>query len=333
MTKYDEFYIHRFLSYGRQMMREYTIKTIILLNILIAAIFFLIASTSAQDRAFLSTSIASSEATYLIQYEAGVSAKIQSLSIAFPADGVNEQVYVRNVLIENKPAKISHLSKDEERGRLFVYFGKDIQLRPGTQIELEVLGLRNPGAGHYDLLVSMYDQREIEVATIPVALVITPVNIIEVAGGAATLAKKPKPDITSVIAGAGLSGGGASGDVTLAVNNSSTQARVTGSCAEGSSIREIKIDGTVICEADDNSGGTVTSVTAAAPLASSGGTTPNITLPHVKILPNTIAVGENALANNHLNTDPSVAVGPGALQNNTTGSGNVAIGDRALTSN
>jgi len=58
-------------------------------------------------------------------------------------------------------------------------------------------------------------------------------------------------DITGVTAGAGLSGGGMSGSVTVSANTTYLQRRVTGTCAAGSSIRVINADGTVTCETDD----------------------------------------------------------------------------------
>src|SRR5437667_12462089 len=68
------------------------------------------------------------------------------------------------------------------------------------------------------------------------------------------------------------------------------QLRVTGTCAVGSAIRQINADGTVVCENAGSSG--VTDVTASAPLVSSGGTTPNLSLPGVIITDN--ANGNNA---------------------------------------
>ena len=65
-----------------------------------------------------------------------------------------------------------------------------------------------------------------------------------VAGGAG--------DITAVTAGTGLAGGGTSGSVTLSANTSYLQRLVSGSCDSGSAIRVITGDGTVTCEADDN---------------------------------------------------------------------------------
>jgi hypothetical protein len=59
-------------------------------------------------------------------------------------------------------------------------------------------------------------------------------------------------DIEGVTAGAGLTGGGTTGTVALAVDTTLIQARVTGTCSAGSSIRAIDAAGAVTCETDDD---------------------------------------------------------------------------------
>jgi len=74
----------------------------------------------------------------------------------------------------------------------------------------------------------------------------------DAAGSIWTCATPAAGDITAVYAGTGLSGGGASGDVTLSADTNYLQRRVSGTCAAGNAIRVVNADGTVTCEADDD---------------------------------------------------------------------------------
>jgi Chaperone of endosialidase len=81
-------------------------------------------------------------------------------------------------------------------------------------------------------------------------------------------------DITGVNAGAGLSGGGGSGSVTLSVDTSTIQSRVTGTCAAGSFTTGINADGSMTC-ASDNSDWNLTGNAGTTPASNFIGTTDN----------------------------------------------------------
>ena len=76
-------------------------------------------------------------------------------------------------------------------------------------------------------------------------------------------------DITAVTAGAGLTGGGTSGSVTLSADTTYLQKRVTQSCPAGTSIRVISASGAVTCEVDDVGSGVTNCQWINAPSTSS----------------------------------------------------------------
>lgn len=158
----------------------------------------------------------------------------------------------------------------------------------------------------------------------------------------------PAPgDITGVSAGAGLSGGGAGGDVALEVDAAAVQSRVTGACAAGEAIRTIHQNGSVVCEAmPAPGGGDITSVTAGAGLVGSaasgdatlsvifagdGATSAAARADHQHVAASgssNTAVGTGAMASPTGNRN--TALGNASLFTPSSGSFNTALGDSAL---
>jgi hypothetical protein len=79
-------------------------------------------------------------------------------------------------------------------------------------------------------------------------------------------------DITGVAAGTGLTGGGATGDVSIGVDTAVIQSRVTTACPAGQALRSIGQSGTGICEPVAGGTGDITGVAAGTGLLGGGPT-------------------------------------------------------------
>ncbi len=104
-------------------------------------------------------------------------------------------------------------------------------------------------------------------------------------------------DITSVVAGSGLSGGATSGAATLTVDTSTTQARVTGTCTSPNAVRAVAADGSVTC---------TTGVVSSSSLTTN-------TVPK--------ATGANALGDSRITDDATTITAPGTVSLGTATTG------------
>ncbi len=128
--------------------------------------------------------------------------------------------------------------------------------------------------------------------------------------------------------------GALAGDVSGS-QNATTVARLRGvniSTSAPATGQVLKFDGANWGPGADAGAGAVTAVTASAPLTSSGGATPNISLPNVMIAGSRTAIGVSALSSNTTGIS-NTASGENALRANTIGDHNTATGGYALYAN
>jgi hypothetical protein len=153
-------------------------------------------------------------------------------------------------------------------------------------------------------------------------------------------------DITGVTAGLGLTGGGPSGEVSLAIDPAVVQRRVSATCRAGEAVRTVNADGTVVCERIN--AGDITGITA-GPGLTGGGTAGTVTVStvfggdgaldaaaradHEHVVTGTlnVGIGPSALSAAASASAGNTAVGQQAAEGLTTGGNNTAVGTAALS--
>lgn len=151
------------------------------------------------------------------------------------------------------------------------------------------------------------------------------------AGGAPRPAATSSGDVSAVTAGLGLTGGGLSGDLALAIDPAVTQRRVSGTCRTGEAMRLVQENGSVTCVAVGSGSGDITEVIAGTGLTG-GATTGAATLQVAFGGPGSAASVARSDHDHAVGTN-NTAVGAQALQATTSGGRNVAVGYQGLDAN
>ena len=222
----------------------------------------------AVNRIFFSTNLEGSQSSQLLEFAPAVGGAVDKFKLHFPSGMLGGGVGLVSLLINGKPAKSPTLTMIDplDANTLIVDVPKTTKIGRGVQIILELMGLTNPMAGDYQIDISLIGKT----GSVLESLTPIPLTIVPLAGSG---------DITAVNAGTGLTGGGLSGDVTLNVNTSVIQQRVSGVCAAGNAVRVVNGDGTVSCESVAGGAGDITAVIAGTGLtggAASGDATLNV---------------------------------------------------------
>lgn len=131
----------------------------------------------AQNRAFLSTDLETSQASYALEVSAVTGGTVDKFRATFPAGALVPGVGLVNLVIGQRAIKgpIAVSTDPLDPNALVLDVPKTIKIKPGAQLVLEIKGLTNPPPGGYQIGIELIDKTGIVLETLaPIPLSITP---------------------------------------------------------------------------------------------------------------------------------------------------------------
>lgn len=210
-------------------------------------------------------SISSGTFNTAIGYNADVSTGTLTNATAI---GANSRVNVSNAVILGNGANVGLGTSSPSftaGGGMHIFNSSVAALKLASSgSSFEMFSINNGNFGLYDTMGAAYRLYITPSGNVGIGTT-TPTNKLEVAGTVksttggfvfpdgstqTTAVTGTVGDITSVTAGTGLTGGGSTGAVSLAVDTAVIQARVTGTCSTGNYVMSIGSNGSVVCGVD-----------------------------------------------------------------------------------
>ncbi len=151
-------------------------RYIIFSSLLVLFTLLVIVSLATADGTdvFLSNSLAGSQTTYVIQFEASVKDKVDSIEVALPAGTVGETTELGTVILVKDKNKNEDDKRKEDLIRTDVTFSVDpldpdtlvidpmkkLNLKPGDRVRIELFGLTNPEpADNHEVVITTRDKK------------------------------------------------------------------------------------------------------------------------------------------------------------------------------
>src|SRR5689334_5469682 len=131
----------------------------------------------AENRAFLSTSLEASQASYALEFSAVTGGTVDKVRVKLPAGALVPGVGLADLVINHKTIKgpIAATPDPLDPTALVLDVPKTVKIKPGAEIVLAIQGLTNPTPGGYEIGIELIDKTGLVLETLaPIPLSISP---------------------------------------------------------------------------------------------------------------------------------------------------------------